>query len=646
VPRPTTPYWNSGVAPALYPGLNTRETATFNWIQEVAGVPALDAKNDLGAVGNGTTNDTAALQTGIDALEAAGGGLVFFDVGVMCAANGLTVEANNIGFVGMGRSSGLRQVAGVADNTALVIVRGTTATPETGNRFGFAMTGMDLYGQIETDPATQFVHLVVLDGASDVDIRRCRLRGWRGDAIYMASGFPTHTERHNERINIERNVLDGINKLNRNCITITDGTDVQIHGNWVGNCTSTSMPGAIDIEPNNQTYTRLRNVAIERNAFVNVGGNVGVIALDMFSSQESLTIPLKKLRVAHNMIRGCTNNAGMFLRSRNNVVAATTEPHVLDLEGNHVEGGVTYPLYVEGIRLLRARAEVYEDTGRSMTIGWAYRCRDIQWQGTLRRVGIDAGQERAISIASLDHGEFDATFEDIGDPVATWGRLIHFTYNSGNPSTSSHITVKGSAVNADAHAVTLLDASYVTDAKTNSVAQLRTPLQKEIAYWARDRQPPNWSNAQLGAVATASRAFAAVNSQIFVAIPILAPTTITGIRYRKGSGTTAANVRVAMYDVAGARIANRGTDFAQGTTANVTRSVAFDAPVQINEPGIYWASIIGGATAADFMGWAATNEYLGQAFAATQGGIATAGSITPPAETTEPATVVPLLVTY
>lgn len=57
---------------------------------------------DFGAVGNGTTNDSPAIQAAINAISAAGGGTLFFPVGDYVAMN-LTLKSN-VTFKGAGRS--------------------------------------------------------------------------------------------------------------------------------------------------------------------------------------------------------------------------------------------------------------------------------------------------------------------------------------------------------------------------------------------------------------------------------------------------------------------------------------------------------------------------------------------------------------
>lgn len=154
----------------------------------------------------------------------------------------------------------------------------------------------------------------------------------------------------------------------------------------------------------------------------------------------------------------------------------------------------------------------------------------------------------------------------------------------------------------------------------------------------------NFHNSGRSLLAPASRGTQAANGQYWVPIVIPVPTTITGIRYRKGAGTTAANVITSLYDATGARVAVSGTT-AQGVVAGVHINVPFTAAYAA-AAGLYWASYMGSAAAADWWGHLAA-EYMGPSHYAAQGTFAAAASFTPPAATTQPVgTAVPLLMTY
>jgi len=55
-----------------------------------------------GAVGDGSTDDTAAIQAAVDVAEAAGGGTVYFPAGTYKIATGVTIDSDNIHILGDG----------------------------------------------------------------------------------------------------------------------------------------------------------------------------------------------------------------------------------------------------------------------------------------------------------------------------------------------------------------------------------------------------------------------------------------------------------------------------------------------------------------------------------------------------------------
>ena len=75
--------------------------------------------DDYGAVGDGTTNDAAAIQLAIDAAEAALGGTVVFGPKTYAIASGLTITANNVLLRGQGYDT--RHDVGTAFVSATVL---------------------------------------------------------------------------------------------------------------------------------------------------------------------------------------------------------------------------------------------------------------------------------------------------------------------------------------------------------------------------------------------------------------------------------------------------------------------------------------------------------------------------------------------
>ena len=100
---------------------------------------------------------------------------------------------------------------------------------------------------------------------------------FRGDAVYLGAGVGSNKHiTHNENITIWDCRFDGVGKTNRNAISILDGSNIKIEDNYFTNCTNSTMPGAIDIEPDSPVSgvmnEILKNIIEQNNSFYNIGG--------------------------------------------------------------------------------------------------------------------------------------------------------------------------------------------------------------------------------------------------------------------------------------------------------------------------------------------------------------------------------------
>jgi hypothetical protein len=118
---------------------------------------------------------------------------------------------------------------------------------------------------------------------------------------------------------------------------------------------------------------------------------------------------------------------------------------------------------------------------------------------------------------------------------------------------------------------------------------------------------------------------------------VLAPTTLTGIAFYNGT-TINGNIRVALYNSALNKVAEKSTNTAQGAI-NTVQKVNFDSSYDAMAD-FYYAAVIHSSTGHFYVGKAAGPSVL-----ATQGSFTTPASIAPgdPAST---ASVVPWLMVY
>lgn len=114
-----------------------------------------------------------------------------------------------------------------------------------------------------------------------------------------------------------------------------------------------------------------------------------------------------------------------------------------------------------------------------------------------------------------------------------------------------------------------------------------------------------------------------VNLLYFAEIKVIADCTLTGIQYGI-AGTAAGNVRCALYNSAGTRVADRTSDLPAGSTYS-SQKVPFDSTYAATA-GFYFAALLFSNATHTFYG-GQTNVPAGQA---AQGGFTTPSSVTVP----------------
>lgn len=435
-----------------------------------------------GATGDGTTDDTTAIQ---DAFNS--GHTVLIDrpyaAGSLTAASGLTV---------LGAATGvLKRPAG--KNYTISINSGSAGTSSTANNIrDVAFIGLNFDDNITTNTFRQGDAQLNLNACSDVLVQGCSFKGFRSDAIYLGSSNTASTERHNQRVKIIDCWFDGVNNDNRNAISIIDGEDVLIQGNSFINCTRSDMPGAIDAEPNSgNTFAVLRNLTIANNVFRAVGGTAGVICLWLPIAQSALTTTMRNLTIAGNIITDCSNPQAIFLQ-QSQTPTASTPVNNFEFFGNTV-AGLTRPFELGGLRGVRIHDNTFTGTTAGAAYGYQFKVRDVVVTNNVF-AGVASTSGEVNNIYNVDVAELSRnTYSDIGLTDGTYGVLHKFGVGS-TVGASSFIDAVNNRVSgtgytnfedkSSSHTLTAAQNYAAGNRRVNPTAATNTAITPSNTVWA------------------------------------------------------------------------------------------------------------------------------------------------------------------
>ena len=312
------------------------------------------------------------------------------------------------------------------------------------------LTGIKLYninfkGTVEADAFSQYKHLLLMQGVTDLHADSCWFTGWQGDAVVVRSGNFTAAAQNND-VHITNSTFDGINNDNRNAITLNDFDGLWITGNTFRNCTRPDMPGAIDIEPNvGDTYVRLRNGYIDNNKFYSIGGNVAAIAHYLVIPQGSFTNgEPHNIQITNNVINGCFRGIQVS-QSQDFPPDDSFENAGYVISGNVVTGATDAPFWYYGIKGLKAFDNHWRRCGEAGRVGWLEAfpnrgCSSVEISDTFYLSGYASGE--AINLYNNNRVDIHhCTFDNIGTQSGTYG--IPVVLKAG---TNSRIKVNNSTI--------------------------------------------------------------------------------------------------------------------------------------------------------------------------------------------------------
>lgn len=314
-----------------------------------------------GAVGDGTTDDSAAIQACVNANCS-----IFFPSGTYKVVTPITIPANKV-LYGEGACSTILYTGTVTSQGAF-FVKSSSASTYVDN---ITVQDLRFLGQVATHGFSEFVHLIAFNGVRNCLIQRCFIEGFRGDGIIFGSGDIGGEERHNINCTVQDCFIDGINKDNRNGISVIDGQGITLQNNYLTRVSRPNMPGAIDIEPDASTFHIIRDISILNNRFFDIGGGVGCISV--YLPGVTYTTAPYGFDISGNFIEdldGSFGAAGIFFSI--NVVGGVTE--LTASLGVRITDNVLRPVDGRGIVVFNASDIVIENNtiigGKTSLLGY------------------------------------------------------------------------------------------------------------------------------------------------------------------------------------------------------------------------------------------------------------------------------------
>ena len=299
------------------------------------------------------------------------------------------------------------------------------------NRENITIKDITLEGRSAEEGFAEFRHLLLAQGVTDLKLENVKFVGFQGDGFVLRAGNTAHK---NLNVTVRDCEFDGVNQANRNGISVTD-----VDGMLIDNClfkdlTDSTMPGAIDIEPNvGDTFVTLRDITITNNRIDNCGGNLGAICVYVPNDSLTITNHHKDITIDNNHITNCFQ--GFFVGQVQETNPDASYPDCDVTISNNTVENVTRSFWVYGSKNVTVENNNFKSVSDEGRVGWGLPNHGTFNTKVRNNTFIECGElnGQPINIYQSDYAKFTGNdFHDCGLAAGGYGAIFGISSGVNN----------------------------------------------------------------------------------------------------------------------------------------------------------------------------------------------------------------------
>ena len=418
----------------------------------------------FGIVANGTTDDLVNTRNAFASLTSGKtlklpNGIIYFSGSNNILTDGLNITQSNVIIKGSGNTT-IKQDGSSFYCLSINGNNGGTSDV-TQNISNIKIQDINFLGTVATTGFSEFRHNLNVHAVTDLIIDNCTFTGFRGDGILIGSGNQASIERHNKNIRITNCKFDGVNNDNRNGISVIDCDGLEISSCIFKNTTKSTMPGAIDIEPDVATYHYINNISIHHNIFENISGNLGVIS---YLGNSTMVNQINSLNISDNEIKNYIGTGAGISVITGFTHSNTSLANNVKINKNTIING-DVPLAISGVKLGIINNNTFASCKHQIQLGSSIASADnyqlIFNNNTITKVGL-TGNSGGLYVFTCKDLQLENNFF-----IDNYGFAVDFTLgtsNNVNIKNNTFLNFSGNTTQA-----VFKEANHTTSSATNTV---------------------------------------------------------------------------------------------------------------------------------------------------------------------------------